>query len=68
VPQHVIYVGAETQVVECLVVEVDVGHKPLLKTREFLLLLLSECMEVAQLNGLIVEVERAAPPCALEVW
>jgi hypothetical protein len=40
VPQHIIYVRAETQIVECLIVEVDVGHKPLLKTREFLLLLL----------------------------
>jgi hypothetical protein len=36
---NIIYVGAETQVVECLIVEVDVGHKPLLKTRESLLLL-----------------------------
>jgi hypothetical protein len=42
VPQHIIYVGAETQVVECLVVEVDVGHKPLLKMRELLLLLLRQ--------------------------
>jgi hypothetical protein len=25
VPQHVVYVGAETQVAKCLVVEVDVG-------------------------------------------
>jgi hypothetical protein len=36
------YVGAETQVVECLVVEVDIGHKSLLKMREFLLLLLRQ--------------------------
>jgi hypothetical protein len=42
VPQYLIYVGAETQVAECLVVEVDVGHKPLLKKREFLLLLLRQ--------------------------
>jgi hypothetical protein len=42
VPQHIIYVGVETKVVECLIVEVDVGHKPLLKTREFLLLLLRQ--------------------------
>jgi hypothetical protein len=28
---------------------------------------IAECMEVAQLNGSIVEVGRAAPPYALEV-
>jgi hypothetical protein len=27
----------------------------------------AECMEVARMNGKIVEVERAAPPYALEV-
>jgi hypothetical protein len=25
-------------------------------------------MEVARMNGSIIEVGRAAPPCALEVW
>jgi hypothetical protein len=30
------------QIVECLIVEVDIGHEPLLKTREFLLLLLRQ--------------------------
>jgi hypothetical protein len=39
VPQHIIYVRAETQVDEGLIVEIDVCHKPLLKTGEFLLLL-----------------------------
>jgi hypothetical protein len=29
---------------------------------------ISECIEVALSNGSIVEVERAAPPYALEVW
>jgi hypothetical protein len=42
VPQHIIYVCAETQIVECFIVEIDVSHKPLLKTREFLLLLLRQ--------------------------
>jgi hypothetical protein len=50
-----------------LIIEVGVGHKPLLKTREFLLLLLLGCMEVVRMNGSIVEVGRAAPPYALEV-
>jgi hypothetical protein len=45
VPQHVICVGAETQVAEFLVVEVDVGHKSLLKMREFLLLLSDNMMK-----------------------
>jgi hypothetical protein len=40
VPQHIIYVRAETQIVESLIVEIDVCHKPLLKTGELLLLLL----------------------------
>jgi hypothetical protein len=60
-----------------LIVEIDICHKPLLKAREFLLLLqqydeaimwsTAECMEVARMNGSINEVGRAAPPYALEV-
>jgi hypothetical protein len=42
VPQHIIYVHAETQIVESLIVEIDVCHKPLIKVREFLLLLLRQ--------------------------
>jgi hypothetical protein len=40
VPQHIIYIRAETQFIESLIIEIDVSHKPLLKAREFLLLLL----------------------------
>jgi hypothetical protein len=59
-----------------LIVEIDICHKPLLKEREFLLLLLRQydeaicgvpqSMEVAQMNGSIDEVGQAAPPYALE--
>jgi hypothetical protein len=36
------YVYAETQCIESLISEIDVCHKPLLKAREFLLLLLQQ--------------------------
>jgi hypothetical protein len=38
----IIYVRAEIQCVERLIVEIDVCHKPLIKAREFLLLLLRQ--------------------------
>jgi hypothetical protein len=61
-----------------LIIEIDVCHKPLLKAREFILLLLlrqddeaicgvPQCMEVEWTIGSIDEVGQAAPLYALQV-